>query len=403
MLNQLAAAMAVLLLSAPSALSEIEPEEGRTEVLPSPPGVHWIWALDSGGAHQADTRALLFDGDTGRMLGMVSTGYWNNGPAFSRANSDIIIAETHFERTTRGQRTDVVVKYDAQTLLPRGEVVIPPKRMSALTPQSMSATSDDGRFHIVVNFTPTQSVTIVDLANMTFVEEVDTPGCSSVYASGPRHFSMICGNGTFQTMTLDDNGKVISEETSEEIFDPLEDALTVAAVRHGQDWIFASMDSNAYRVDMSGDTAQLKEKWSLITDKQRHKEWRTSGFQGVAIHTATNRLYTLMHKGPQHTYEEPGKEVWVYDLASHKRIDTIKLAHETLTIEVSRDDNPVLFAGSMRPVMPEILIGIALLFGDIEEIFDIVKPAIDIYDADTGKKLRTIDHVGTFVTKIEQP
>jgi hypothetical protein len=38
-----------------------------------------------------------------------------------------------------------------------------------------------------------------------------------------------------------------------------------------------------------------------------------------------------MHRGGEDTHKEPGSEVWVYDLATHERIDRITLRHPGLS------------------------------------------------------------------------
>ena len=60
---------------------------------------------------------------------------------------------------------------------------------SAVVGKDYTVTSvwlDDGRFVIVYNFTPTQSVSVVDVQARKFVGEIDTAGCGMVYAAGPR-------------------------------------------------------------------------------------------------------------------------------------------------------------------------------------------------------------------------
>ncbi|MFX8934007.1 amine dehydrogenase large subunit, partial [Acinetobacter baumannii] len=70
--------------------------------------------------------------------------------------------ETYFSRGTRGERTDVVTLYDPAHLSVIGEISVPPKRSSNMPMLSNAQLTDDGRFLMIYNFTPAQSITVVD-------------------------------------------------------------------------------------------------------------------------------------------------------------------------------------------------------------------------------------------------
>ena len=124
-----------------------------------------------------------------------------------RDGREIYLAETFYTRGTRGERTDVVSIADAITLQSKGEVVIPPKRCEHTSWVAGSALSDDGRFLAVFNMNPATSLSIVDVAERRFVTEIDTPGCSLVYAAGPRRFLSLCADGTALVVTLDERDR----------------------------------------------------------------------------------------------------------------------------------------------------------------------------------------------------
>ena len=174
-------------------------------------------------------------------------------------------------------------------------------------------------------------------------------------------------------------------------------------MRAGQDWLFVSFSGHIYQVDASGEDVKLKEKWSLLTDAERVKGWRTGGYQPLAVQKKKNFLYALMRKGPENTYEEPGNEIWVYDIASHKRVATFDLENPTLAIEVSQDAKPIVYAASMKTVIPHWSLVMLSLVGSKFDESDVVKPALDIYDAKVGEHLRTIDHIASFATSLQQP
>ena len=46
---------------------------GKVEALPERLHPHWVWVTDFAGSAMPDGRAYLYDGDTGRMLGMLNT------------------------------------------------------------------------------------------------------------------------------------------------------------------------------------------------------------------------------------------------------------------------------------------------------------------------------------------
>jgi methylamine dehydrogenase heavy chain len=379
------------------------PEETATvETMPEGPRDHWVALGDINPLSTLDTRVMLYDGDTGRMLGMLNTGYWSS-LAFFPKSGEIVTLETYFDKGTRGERRDYAVVYDPKTLLPVADIKLPPRRMTALTQTRMAGLSDDGRFLAVSNFTPAQSISIVDIANRRFVEEVETAGCGQVYPAGPRRFAILCGDATLRLLTLDETGHVTSQTNGEAFFDPFADPVLVHAVRDGARWIFVTMDGHVQEVDISGDSARPGATWSLLSDDEREDGWRAAGVQPLAIHEKTGRLYVLMRQGGPETYEEPGDNVWVFDLRSHKRIDDFALENTTMAINVSRDDKPLLNAASLKTVIPYWSLAALSIIGVEFNELDVVKPALDVYDATDGTALRTVDHAAYFATSVMQP
>lgn len=388
---------------AAQAADELAPEKLHVETIPAGPRDHWIWMGDVNPMSNVDTREMLYDADKGKMLGMLSTGYWGSVILLPKSTGNIVSLETYFEHGTRGKRHDFVVVYDPETLKPLNEIEIPPRRMTALIQTRMAGLSDDDRFVAVTNFTPTQTISIVDLSTNKFVEEVNTPGCGQIYPVGPRRFLTLCGDATLRSLELDDNGHVTQQVDGKPFFDPFKDPVIIHAVRAGDDWLFASMDSYIYQVDGSKPETSLREKWSLLTDSERKDGWRTSGYQALAVQKSQNRLYALMHKGAEDTYEGPGDEVWVYDIASHKCVEKFSLANPTLAIEVSQDAKPIVYGASLKTVVPYWTLAAMSIVGVHFNELDVVKPALDVYDAASGDHLRTVDHAAQFATSLMQP
>lgn len=351
----------------------------KTIVLPATPNPHWVWVNDIVFHHMADGKAYLVDGDTGRFLGMLSTGFGFVGLVLPSDYSQLYSPETYFSRGVRGERTDVITFYDPQKLEPTGEVIIPPKRFAAMPTNNYSALLDDDRFLAVYNFTPAQSVSIIDVKERRFVTEIDTAGCSLVMPSGNRSFMMLCGNGGLMTVTLNDKGELVDKQRVKPFFDPQADPVTEKAVRWGDKWIFVSFKGDVYPVDVSTGQPVPGQRWSLFSESEHEEKWKPGGVQHLAVHESSGSLYALVHQGEHDTHKDPGQDVWVYDLATQKQLRKIKLDKLSTSIQVSKDDAPLMFS---------IFIG---------------NPTLDIYEASSGKLLRSVNEIGFTPTIMQTP
>lgn len=359
-----------LLMPGGVALAQLQTEPLVRQDLPASGGAHWVWVNDIVFHHMADGKAFLIDGDSGSMLGMLSTGFGFGSVLIPDDRSVIISPETYFSRGTRGARTDVVMLYDARTLDPIHEIAIPAKRSSNMPMRATAALTDDDRFLLIYNFTPAQSVTVVDLPARKFVGEVDTPGCALVYPTGPRSFFSLCGDGTALAFRLDDAGQVSTRERTPQLFDAEQDPVTEKAVRDGDTWLFASFAGDIVPVETVDGRTSAAARWSLTTAEERKQGWKPGGMQHLALHAKDRRLYSLMHEGGPDTHKDPGSEIWVYDLASRERRQRIALEAPLTSIAVTGDEQPLLFG----------------LF--------IVAPELRVFDARTGAALRTIGEIG---------
>lgn len=379
-----------LLAPVPVALAEIQPEQGRVEVLGSHEGQHWFWIWGNRAPSMIDGRALLFD-DSGDMRGQLDTGFWFNSLLPSPSRHELFAVETYFSRGTRGERSDMVTVYDPLTLKPKREIPIPPKRINALGNTGLSVLSDDERFLLVLNYTPAQSISIVDLAADRFVGEVETPGCASIYPAGPRDFYSICGDGSFLHLRLDDRGGVVLKQRSQPLFDPLRDLFTTSASRIGDTWFFVSRENHAYAVRMTADELKVARSWSLVSEAERADDWRISGVQHTAVHAETDRLFVLMHQGGPETFQEPGTEVWVYDTQSGEKLQSIVMEEMSISLGVSPGAQPRLY--SVDYVMPMPFLATAWIFATEgkDGVLRRLQQQVNLYDADSGEHLRTVD------------
>jgi len=345
-------------------------ETSGTEQLPAHPSPHWVWVNDFNFSSMADGRAYLVDGDSGRMLGLLSTGYSFNAVVLPRKASLIYSPETYYSRGTRGTRTDVVTLYDPVHLTPAGEISIPAKRSSNMPSTANAALTDDERFLIIYNFTPAQTVSIVDVAARKFVGEVEIGGCALVYPTANRSFFSLCPDGTVLVTTLTEDGRLASHTRSAPLFDGAKDPLTERPVRVGKQWLFASFQGTVYPLQAVDQTVTLGATWPLASSAERTQGWRSGGLQHLAVHVPSGRLFAIMHQGSLDTHKDPGTDVWVYDLAGRKKVQQIKLRHKATSIVVSQDAKPLLFS----------------CFLDSNQL--------DIYDALSGNYLRTVENLG---------
>lgn len=352
------------------AVAQLKPEPLVGSDLPAKPGPHWMWVNDVVFHHMADGKAFLVDGDAGTMRGMLSTGFGFNGVVVPRNRSAILSPEVYFSRGTRGTRTDVVTVYDPRKLAPVAEIGIPPKRGSHMPMTASAALTDDDRFLVIYNYTPAQTVSVVDVKARKFVGEIDIAGCALVYPTGPRSFFSLCGDGTALTVQLDEAGKAAGKARTAKLFDAVKDPVTEKGVRRGDTWYFVSFTGHVVPVQTTGGTTKAGARWSLLDAADRKASWRPGGMQHLSVHAASGRLYSLMHVGGEYSHKDPGTEVWVYDLASRKRQSRIALEGPATSINITQDANPVLFA---------IFIG---------------APKVDVYDPKGGKLLRSIGEIG---------
>jgi methylamine dehydrogenase heavy chain len=366
------ALMACALLAG-SARADLPPDISRgpqVATLPVPASKHWVWVNDFVFPHMADGMAYLIDGDSGLYLGTLSTGYSFAHVLLSRDGKLIYSPETYFARGTRGKRTDVVTLYDSGTLAVAGEIAIPAKRSSNLPMIANAQLTDDDRFLLIYNFNPAQSVTVVDTKARKFVHEIETPGCALVYPTGPRSFFSVCGDGSLSLVALDDNGAAHQKRTAP-LFDMAGDPITEKAVRIGQVWYFVSFAGRIYPLEAGAQQAVMAPPWWLTSEAERKDGWRPGGLQQLAVSAQKSRLYALMHRGGVETHKDPGKDVWVFDLSTRQRVQQFRLKSLASSIQLSHDAQPLLYS-----------------------IF-IESTDLDVYDAGSGKLLRSVEHVGT--------
>jgi len=363
----------ILLISlfASAALAELQPEPtGVIETLPETWPAHWIIAHDAAFFHMSDGKLIVLDADSddpwARFKGFINASFIG---VFVQARSrpEIYLAETFRSRGARGVRTDVLTIYDKRTLGPVGEVVLPPKRSSNMPTDYNVRLIDDEKLALIYNFTPAQSVSVVDVVAREFLAEIPIPGCALAYPMGGRAFSSVCGDGSLLTVVLGADGEQASSSRTERFFDVAVDPMMEKAVMHGGIAYFPTFHGNIFPIDLNGSTAVVGEPWSMVGDEEGG--WRPGGLQ-LAANDSSGHLYFLMHpEGREGSHKDPGVEVWVFDGEAESRVNRIKLSLPAISIAVTRDESPLLIATN-------------------------INMEIDVYDATSGRHLRTLGNFG---------
>ncbi len=358
-------------LLASAALAELQPEPtGIIQTLPETWPAHWIIAHDASFFHMSDGKLIVLDADLdepwARFKGFMNASFIGVFVQ-ARTRPEIYLVETFRSRGTRGERTDVLTIYDKRTLGPVGEVVIPPKRSSNMPTDYNVSLVDDEKLALIYNFTPAQSVSVVDVVAREFLAEIPIPGCILAYPMGGRAFSSICADGSLLTVTIGDEGQQASSSRTDPFIDIENDPMMEKAAMAGGIAYFPTFHGKIIPVDLNGSTPVVGASWSMIGDEEGG--WRPGGLQ-LAANDSNGHLYFLMHpEGREGSHKDPGAEVWVFDPEAGRRVSRIELAMPAISIAVTRDDRPLLVATN-------------------------VNMEIDVYDAASGDHLRTLGNFG---------
>ncbi len=329
---------------AASASAQLQHETLTVAKLPAPTP-HRLYITDISFLHIVDGRLHVVDGDALKYLGMLSTGYAGLS-TLSNDGKEMYVATTYYSRLSRGERSDVVDIHDTQTLEHKGEIPIPPRHAQALPYKGLARVSSDGRWLLVQNATPASSVSVVDLRARKFAAEVATPGCWIIVPSqtvGSR-FATLCGDGTLQAIELNDDGTLKSRKRSARFFDADADPVFVHSEAVGDRHYFVSFLGRLYAADLSGETPQVEPPWSLVDKADQAKRWRPGGYQLMAIHRPSKRLFVAMHPGgAEGSHKNPAQEIWVFDLETHQRLARLP-GHNAIAMTISQIAQPKLFA-----------------------------------------------------------
>jgi len=323
---------------------DLPPETLTVAQLP-PADENRLYISDVAFRHMVDGRLHVVDGRRMKYLGLLPTGFGGQS-LLSPDKRTIYVVSTYYPRLTRGERTDVVSLYDADTLAFRSEIVIPPRHAQSLNYRGIIAVSADGRFLYVQNATPATSVSIVDLASGKFVAETQTPGCWGIFATtaSSQRFRTLCSDGAMLTVTHDASGQPTGQKRSARMFDPQTDPVFLHAERIGDTLYFLSFNGNVYTADLSGETPAFGAPWPIVSPADAKAGWKPGGYQLFTLHAATRLLYVGMHpKSREGSHKAPAAEIWTIDLAQRKRVARAP-GQNALAMTITQGDRPTLYA-----------------------------------------------------------
>ncbi len=324
--------------------AQLEVAEEHTTVTLDAPDPHRLYVLDPVFPHLIASKVWVYNGDDGKLLGMMNTGYVPN-MALSPDHGSLYVAETFWSRGARGERADVVTTYDPRTLSPTGEVILPRGRFLVVTKRHGADVSPDGRYFYSFNMAPLTAISVVDLQENAYKGEIEIPGCALVFPTGERAFASLCADGSLLTATFDE-GLTADVKRSDPFFDAENDPVFehVGFDRENKVLHMVSYSGRHYSADLSGDEPVFSEPWDFVSEEERTEGWRPGGWQLMSFHAATGKLYVIMHEGEDWTHKAAGEQVWELDVEAKEVSRKIELEEEAMSIAVSRDDQPILAA-----------------------------------------------------------
>ncbi|KPF93650.1 amine dehydrogenase [Novosphingobium sp. AAP83] len=342
------------------------------ETLPAQWPASWVMVHDLHFASILDGRVMIIDTASPErpVRGMVRAAQFAN-MLVSSSRKEILTSETFYSRLTRGERTDAVTIWDMTTLEPKAEILLPGgKRQQSVTYPQLFQFTNGGKWALVANFTPAQSVSVLDLDARKIIAEIDLPGCAQLYPTGLRGFTSLCADGAMLSVKLGADGQATSSKTIEGVQDIDKQPLFSTPAWIGQKAWFVSYYGQIQGFDFSGDVAKIiPGPFNVGTADAAAPEWRPGGWQVIAA-DAAGKLYVLMSpNGREGSHKDGGTEVWVVDPSTKARVARIALRATATAIGVTKEATPRLIAARTDGV-------------------------IDVHDAASGAYLRTLGTAG---------
>jgi len=366
-----------LLLSYETGNAQWDSITGGTATVPET-NAHWF-SLRGGNT------AYLVDGDAGVVKGTLALSRFSPAISSHISEGKIYSYGSFYSRDVYGDRTDLVLIYDVPTASPIGEIELPPK--SAGIGHSGMIGLIKEKFIGVWNITPAMSVSLANIQSNEFVREIATPGCAAVYPTADG-FLMPCGDGTIQYIALSDDGEETDRVRSRVFFDVMVDPVYDYAVPAGDGWLFVSLEGLVYEVTVDAGQVVISDPWIInvasngLADingvkRTNDDDWRIGGRQPFAYSAATGLFMAVMKKGGgQELFEKPGTEVWAFNMNTKRRGYRLTMEGEDTisSVQLTPDDDPLMVLATSE--------------------------GITIYEARTGKKLRSMNLSGSLIQNL---
>lgn len=376
-----AAALVALIAAAPSALAQqvsaakeaadnlAAGKDDDPTVLKAPaPNARRVYVYDP--AHFASvSQQYIIDGDSARVLGMADGGFMMN-PVVATDGSFYALASTVWDRVARGKRSDYVEVFDPQTTEPTADIALPAgSRFLVGTYPWMTALTPNNKTLLYYQFSPSPAVGVVDLAGKKFERVIKVPDCYHIFPASNDTFYMHCRDGSLLKTSMA-GGK--SETKKTEIFHKENEYVVnhpAYSTKNGR-LVWPTYTGKIFQADLSGADAKFLPPIEAFTEEEKKEGWAPGGWQMVAYHRDSDRIYLLADKRAQWKHKTPSRFVVVIDAKTGKRVQRLELKHEIDSVGVSQDAKPQLYALSTGT------------------------RTLHIFDPETGKETGKIDQLG---------
>ena len=169
-------------------------------------------------------------------------------------------------------------------------------------------------------------------------------------------FFTVCGDGSFVcSLNLDDKGAAQQEANAARLLSMGADPVTEKAVRMGAHLVLRHVRrthlSRSRRTQRRGRGVRLG---GSRPKPSARPGWRPGGLQQLAVERGQFALYAIMHRGGIETHKDPGKDVWVFDMATRQRVQ-ISLKNPAGSILPSSDQHPLMYSIFYRQQRPRHL------------------------------------------------
>ncbi len=345
-------------------------KEDDPVVLKAPaPNARRVYVYDP--AHFASvSQQYVLDGDKARVISMVDGGFMTN-PVVASDGSFFAQASTVWDRVSRGKRTDYVEVFDPITTEPTADIALPnnPRFLVGTYPW-MTALTPNNKTLLFYQFSPSPAVGVVDLAGKKFDRMIKAPDCYHIFPASDQTFYMHCRDGSLAKVTMGAGGKDEIKKT--EVFHKENEYVInhPAYSTKNKRLVWPTYTGKIFQIDLSGADAKFLPAIEALTDEEKKDGWAPGGWQQVAYHRDSDRIYLLVDQRATSKHKTPSRFALVIDAKTGKRLQKLELKHEIDSVGVSQDAKPQLYALSTGT------------------------RTLHIFDPESGKETGSVDQLG---------